>query len=158
MRSVNQINPLLLQVVLGLSSQQQVADEDRLGLTVPVDPWSKYPSQGLVLYFNAKMLSTSRKSHQALVQFRRHEQSSSSPWHCHWENPSRLRGSEMLTFHPERGRKTTKEGSHPKWILLSSTWFLLNVKVQGYENKHFASCVCEFRDEDISPCLEDMLR
>lgn len=40
-----------------------------------------------------------------------------------------------FAFNPDEGRKITKEGPDPKWILLSSTWFILNVKVQGYKNK-----------------------
>lgn len=51
----------------------------------------------------------------------------------------RLRGTKKLALYPEKGRKITKEGSGPK-NSLSSTWSILNVKVQGYESKQFA-CV-----------------
>lgn len=63
-----------------------------------------------------------------------------------------------FAFNPDEGRKITKEGADPKWILLSSTWFILNVKVQGYENKWIEWGICEFWSIDISPCLEDVLR
>ena len=63
-----------------------------------------------------------------------------------------------FAFNPEEEGMITKEGSDPKWILLSSTWFILNVKVQGYTNKWIAWDICEFWSMDISPCLEDVLR
>lgn len=51
------------------------------------------------------------------------------------QNRPRCFKKMSFAFNPEEGRMVTKEGSDPKWILLSSTWFILNVKVQGYKNK-----------------------
>lgn len=76
-----------------------------------------------------------------------------------WRIPNRPWCFKMsFAFNPDEGRKITKEGPDPKWILLSSTWFILNVKVQGYKNKWIEWGICEFWSVDISPCLEDVLK
>lgn len=64
----------------------------------------------------------------------------------------------FFAFNPAEGKRITKDGSDPKWILLSRTWFILNVKVQGYKNKWWGWGICELWSIEISPSLEDVLR
>lgn len=76
-----------------------------------------------------------------------------------WRIPNRPWCFKMsFAFNPDGGRKITKEGSDPKWILLSSTWFILNVKVQVYKNKWIEWGICKFWSIAISPCLKYVLR
>ena len=50
----------------------------------------------------------------------------------------------FFPFNLDERRKITKEGLYPKGILLSSTWFILNVKVHGYESKWIEQGIFEF--------------